>query len=92
MSVEKGGFYNIHLAYSLDHIFINERTIPNVKVETAHFEFSKEKVSFHVETDDWFLKMGEGLTTFFKDAFFPVLVPIFDLTLPTIANLAISGI
>jgi len=43
-------------------------------------------------TDDWFLKMQEGLATFFKDVFFPMLVPIFDLTLPPVANLAIFKI
>lgn len=43
-------------------------------------------------TDDWFLKMGEGLATFFKDIFFPMLVPIIDLTLPPVANLAIFKI
>ena len=27
MTVERGGLNNIHLAYSLDHIFMNERTL-----------------------------------------------------------------
>ena len=89
MTVERGGLNNIHLAYTLDHIFMNERTLPNIKVEAASFDFAKEKVTIKMETEDWFLKMQEGLATFFKDVFFPMLVPIFDLTLPPVANLAI---
>ena len=71
---------------------MNERTLPNIKVEAASFDFAKEKVTIKMETEDWFLKMQEGLATFFKDVFFPMLVPIFDLTLPPVANLAIFQI
>jgi hypothetical protein len=92
MTVEKGGLYNIHLAYSLDHIFMNERTLPNVKVEAASFDFVREKVKIKVETDDWLLKTGELLVSFFKDVFFPMFIPILDLTLPSVANLAIFKI